>query len=65
MNLPDGRIQKVSYTADKHGYHPHVSYEGYAHHDKGHGKGHGGHGKGHGGHLHGGHGLGGHGGGYH
>ncbi|KAF2361980.1 Insect cuticle protein [Trinorchestia longiramus] len=37
VHLPDGRIQKVKYTADKHGYQAHVSYDGYAHHDHGHG----------------------------
>ncbi|XP_071532430.1 adult-specific cuticular protein ACP-20-like [Panulirus ornatus] len=31
VHLPDGRIQVVSYYADEHGYHPHVSYEGVAH----------------------------------
>ena len=30
VNLPDGRLQKVSYTADEYGYHPVVTYEGYA-----------------------------------
>ncbi|XP_018017515.1 adult-specific cuticular protein ACP-20-like [Hyalella azteca] len=35
VHLPDGRVQKVKYTADKHGYQAHVSYSGYAHHDHG------------------------------
>ena len=25
--LPDGRVQIVSYTADEHGYRPHIRYE--------------------------------------
>ncbi|KAA0189115.1 Cuticle Protein CPR RR Uncl [Hyalella azteca] len=30
VHLPDGRLQKVSYTADEYGYHPVVTYEGVA-----------------------------------
>ncbi|KAF2361979.1 Insect cuticle protein [Trinorchestia longiramus] len=30
VNLPDGRLQKVSYTADEYGYRPVVTYEGIA-----------------------------------
>jgi len=42
VQLPDGRTQKVSYTADKHGYHPVITYEGHASfpaHHKAHHKG--------------------------
>ncbi|MCL4148288.1 UNVERIFIED_CONTAM: hypothetical protein GTU68_013163 [Idotea baltica] len=42
VNLPDGRLQKVSYYTDEWGYHPTVTYEGKAHFPV-HGKGHGGH----------------------
>ena len=37
VHLPDGRLQKVSYTADKYGYHPVVTYVGKAHFPKSHG----------------------------
>ena len=30
VQLPDGRLQKVSYTVDKWGYHPTITYEGEA-----------------------------------
>ncbi|KAL7648523.1 UNVERIFIED_CONTAM: hypothetical protein RMT77_000429 [Armadillidium vulgare] len=32
VHLPDGRLQKVTYYADEHGYHPTVTYIGAAHH---------------------------------
>ncbi|XP_071531702.1 pro-resilin-like [Panulirus ornatus] len=51
VNLPDGRVQKVSYKANGAGYHPVVSYVGTAKYPAsyGHGSGYGkGHGKGHG-----------------
>ncbi|KAK7077219.1 hypothetical protein SK128_020669 [Halocaridina rubra] len=32
VNLPDGRVQEVSYVADASGYHPVVTYKGGAHH---------------------------------
>ncbi|XP_071524862.1 uncharacterized protein [Panulirus ornatus] len=46
VNLPDGRVQKVSYKANGAGYHPVVSYLGTAKYPAsyGHGGGHGGHG---------------------
>ncbi|XP_018017501.1 adult-specific cuticular protein ACP-20 [Hyalella azteca] len=44
VNLPDGRLQKVEYIADEHGYRPIVSYEGHAHYPS-----HGGYGGHHGG----------------
>ncbi|XP_053639901.2 cuticle protein 7 [Cherax quadricarinatus] len=31
VHLPDGRIQTVTYYADKTGYHPTITYEGKAH----------------------------------
>ncbi|KAL7648520.1 UNVERIFIED_CONTAM: hypothetical protein RMT77_000426 [Armadillidium vulgare] len=31
VDLPDGRLQKVSYYADKDGYHPTITYIGKAH----------------------------------
>ena len=30
VHLPDGRIQRVSYYVDEHGYHPTITYEGTA-----------------------------------
>ena len=38
MHLPDGRVQKVTYTADKYGYHPEITYEGKAQFPSGKGK---------------------------
>ena len=43
VNLPDGRVQKVSYWADGSGYHPVVTYSGKAHYPASYGGyGHGG-----------------------
>ncbi|KAK8398522.1 hypothetical protein O3P69_003993 [Scylla paramamosain] len=41
VNLPDGRVQKVSYWADGSGYHPVVTYSGKAHYPASYGYGHG------------------------
>jgi hypothetical protein len=30
VQLPDGRLQRVDYTADEYGYHPVITYEGQA-----------------------------------
>ena len=30
VQLPDGRLQTVTYTADKWGYHPIITYKGVA-----------------------------------
>ncbi|XP_045132265.1 pro-resilin-like [Portunus trituberculatus] len=40
VNLPDGRVQKVSYWADGSGYHPVVTYSGKAHYPASYGYGH-------------------------
>ncbi|KAK8398521.1 hypothetical protein O3P69_003991 [Scylla paramamosain] len=42
VNLPDGRVQRVSYVADYSGYHPVVTYSGKAHYPASYGYGHGG-----------------------
>ncbi|MPC66799.1 Pro-resilin [Portunus trituberculatus] len=42
VNLPDGRVQKVSYVADYGGFRPVVSYSGKAHYPASYGYGHGG-----------------------
>ncbi|XP_050735926.1 holotricin-3-like isoform X7 [Eriocheir sinensis] len=39
VNLPDGRVQRVSYWADGSGYHPVVSYSGKAHYPASYGHG--------------------------
>ena len=42
VNLPDGRVQKVSYVADYGGFRPVVTYAGKAHYPASYGYGHGG-----------------------
>ncbi|XP_063862979.1 uncharacterized protein LOC135102124 [Scylla paramamosain] len=42
VNLPDGRVQRVSYVADYSGFHPVVTYSGKAHYPASYGYGHGG-----------------------
>ncbi|KAK4310009.1 hypothetical protein Pmani_018387 [Petrolisthes manimaculis] len=53
VNLPDGRVQRVSYWVDGSGYHPVVTYSGVARYPGKGGYGGGGYGGGYGGGHHG------------